>query len=639
MASVATSANLPVARDIPTTFATSFAQWWCSNADQSRMAEERLFRRLPFFRSSGDTTPVTGGVIARLRTLDLSGKGRYLNMLTISPVDSDSKEITQFSNVPPVVFLPGYGAGIGFFYRNFEAMGQWAAKRKTDVYALDWLGMGRSARVPFKINAKREDTKARVEEAESFFLDALEEWRVKMGIEKMSLVGHSLGAYLSTAYALKHPERVNQLILLSPAGVPRDPNTTEQPAGEIDLTPGNNGAASGGAVPATEDRVKEVRAEQRRAQREASTGWKVFSYLWEEGWSPFQVVRSAAFYGPWLVGKYSNRRFDLTEEEKRDVHDYIWHITRARGSGEYCIGHLLAPGAHARMPLVDRINALRMPITFAYGDRDWMDPAGGKASIERLKAAGNGISKMFMVPDSGHHVYMDNVSAVNRLIKQELDRRLLSFHNITINMSATVETVTKEAAQEVNQLADQDVDTVDTNARYFAYGARLRTALRASTRYIAYTSDIGEAFRPVVPPAVVTAAYGVSWAYLAGDVGYETYKAKRQGPSAVEAANFSEPTRLSILATQRAVFQSVASMGLPAITIHTVVKQATKAFVNVKNVRLLKLAWGPTFTGLAIVPFLPYMYDHPVEHATERIFDWVREQMIRENERKANKEL
>ncbi|KAG8715428.1 hypothetical protein FRC11_004207 [Ceratobasidium sp. 423] len=198
-------------------------------------------------------------------------------------------------------------------------------------------------------------------------------------------------------------------------------------------------------------------------------------------------------------------------------------------------------------------------------------------------------------------------------------------------------TVTKEATQEVNQLADRNVDSVDTNARYAAYGARLRTALRASTRYVAYTSDIGEAFRPVVPPIVVTAAYGVSWAYLAGDVGYETYKAKRQGPSAIEAANFSEPTRLSILATQRAVFQSVASMGLPAVTIHTMVKLATKAFVNVKNVRVK--AWGPTFTGLAIVPFLPYMYDHPVEHATERTFDWIREQIIKENENKAKKEL
>ncbi|KAG9101078.1 hypothetical protein FS749_010484 [Ceratobasidium sp. UAMH 11750] len=157
-------------------------------------------------------------------------------------------------------------------------------------------------------------------------------------------------------------------------------------------------------------------------------------------------------------------------------------------------------------------------------------------------------------------------------------------------MSTTVETVTKEATAEVNKLADQNVDTVDTNARYAAYGARLRTALRASTRYVAYTSDIGEAFRPVVPPAIVTAAYGISWAYVMGDVGYEAYKAKRQGPSPIEAANFSEPTRLTMIATKRAVFQSVASMyvlgsgmllslnsntgsrGLPALTIHTVVK-------------------------------------------------------------------
>lgn len=39
---------------------------------------------------------------------------------------------------------------------------------------------------------------------------------------------------------------------------------------------------------------------------------------------------------------------------------------------------------------------------------------------------------------------------------------------------------------------------------HLAYGARVRTALRAATRYVAYTSDVGEAFRPVVPPWVVT---------------------------------------------------------------------------------------------------------------------------------------
>ncbi|TFK27010.1 hypothetical protein FA15DRAFT_666742 [Coprinopsis marcescibilis] len=187
--------------------------------------------------------------------------------------------------------------------------------------------------------------------------------------------------------------------------------------------------------------------------------------------------------------------------------------------------------------------------------------------------------------------------------------------------------ITVEAAQQkVDQLADKDVDSVDSDIRYLAYGARLRTALRASTRYVAYTSDIGEAFRPVVPAWVVTAAYGVSWLYLSGDVAYESYKAHHRGPSPIEAANFSEPTRIGIAAVQRAAFQSIASMGLPALTIHTVVAQAKKAFVNAKNPRVKM--WGPTLTGLAVVPGLPYLFDHPVEHVTDRVFDWIRQRII-----------
>jgi len=107
---------------------------------------------------------------------------------------------------------------------------------------------------------------------------------------------------------------------------------------------------------------------------------------------------------------------------------------------------------------------------------------------------------------------------------------------------------------------------------------------------------VGEAFRPVVAPWIVRAAYGVSWTYLFGDVAYETYKARRRGPSPLEAATYSEPTRLAMVAVQRSVFQSVASMyvrpvdfgmshcslmmwiikhinrALPAFTIHSIVR-------------------------------------------------------------------
>lgn len=87
------------------------------------------------------------------------------------------------------------------------------------------------------------------------------------------------------------------------------------------------------------------------------------------------------------------------------MHEYIMNITLAKGSGEYCITHILEPSTQARMPLVDRIANLRknMPVTFVYGDHDWMDPMGGKQSVEALTKAGNANSKLYIVNDAGHH--------------------------------------------------------------------------------------------------------------------------------------------------------------------------------------------------------------------------------------------
>ncbi|KAK2004356.1 hypothetical protein LX36DRAFT_706302 [Colletotrichum falcatum] len=191
-------------------------------------------------------------------------------------------------------------------------------------------------------------------------------------------------------------------------------------------------------------------------------------------------------------------------------------------------------------------------------------------------------------------------------------------------------------------------ESTESNLRYAAYATRIRTILMSAHRYVAYTSDIGESFRPVAHPALVRSAYGVSWLYILGDVSYEGYKAywanqrilnphlqltERQAkitglPDAAsnattpsETATAGKVTPLNDYRTvmvQRAVFQSIASMGLPAFTIHSVVKYSGRALKNAKNPKIR--TWAPIGLGLAVVPFLPSLFDEPVENAVEWVF-------------------
>jgi fission process protein 1 len=208
-------------------------------------------------------------------------------------------------------------------------------------------------------------------------------------------------------------------------------------------------------------------------------------------------------------------------------------------------------------------------------------------------------------------------------------------------------------------------ESTESNVRYAAYASRFRTILLSAHRYVAYTSDIGESFRPIAHPIAIRAAYGVSWAYLIGDVGNEGYKAylrnqrtlKGEEESGTQTAatttaggenvQVGESRSLGVGMTaadnsvakqqrqaeggrvvpiedyravmaQRAVFQGLASMGLPAFTIHSIVRYSGRALKNAANTRLR--TWGPIGLGLAAVPALPYMFDGPVEIATEWVF-------------------
>lgn len=436
----------------------------------SRQAERNVLSYVPFLREAA--AEATGSQIQELAKSDpfgqrvwrssmveLSGKNRALNELAIERVGEQADDT--------LVMLHGYGAGLGFFYKNFEPLSRAPGWK---LYALDMLGMGNSARPNFRIHAK--DPKEKIAEAEGWFVDALEEWRKARQIEKFTLLGHSLGGYLAVSYALKYPGRLNKLILASPVGIPEDPwaVNAEMPEPE-ESTMANEFTQDQESIVSGEpagDNANFVQATDKKAAAAAAAAsksntttppkrpipsWLV--WLWDANVSPFSIVRLAGPLGPRFVSGWTSRRFNhLPPDEKEALHHYSYALFRQKGSGEYVLPYLLAPGAYARSPVINRIHevgrqvitpatdtapAVRetgLPIVFMYGENDWMDVAGGYAAEEKVKQRvvkalmhgteeekrnERGSAKVLVVRKAGHHLYLDNPDQFNEMVRAEMD--------------------------------------------------------------------------------------------------------------------------------------------------------------------------------------------------------------------------
>ena len=384
----------------------------------------------------------------------LSGKDRALNEFSVERVGEDIDQ--------NLVILHGYGAGLGFFYKNFEGLSR---VKGWKVYALDLLGMGRSSRPPFKLHSK--DRQKCITEAEDWFIDALEEWRVQRNINRFTLVGHSLGGYMSVAYALKYPGHLKKLILASPVGIPEDPYAVNAEMPEPtdsaltnEFSQDQQEDVKSSSNPKVPESAKQgdnnnfLNARSKREETSKSGGTvppaaprkplpKWLTYLWDANISPFSLVRWSGPLGPRFVSGWTSRRFShLASEEAQALHSYAYSLFKQRGSGEYALAYILAPGAFARSPLIRRIQGVGrqylqpdgstsstvesaarkrengIPIVFMYGENDWMDVAGGYAAEQKIKEektkilktasaddrkAENGSAKVLIIEKAGHH--------------------------------------------------------------------------------------------------------------------------------------------------------------------------------------------------------------------------------------------
>ncbi|XP_042031841.1 probable 1-acylglycerol-3-phosphate O-acyltransferase isoform X2 [Salvia splendens] len=328
----------------------SVLRWIPTSTDHIIAAEKRLLSLLKTPYVQEQVNIGSGPPGSRVRWFrSASDEPRFINTVTF-----DAKE-----GAPTLVMVHGYGASQGFFFRNFDAL---AARFR--VVAIDQLGWGGSSRPDFTCKS--------TEETEAWFIDSFEEWRKAKNLSNFVLLGHSFGGYVAAKYALKHPEHVQHLILVGPAGF-----TSE-----------------------TEHRSEWL-------TRFRAT-WKgaILNHLWESNFTPQKIVRGLGPWGPDLVRKYTSARFGsysdgsiLTEDESR--------LLTAKASGELCLKYIFSFGAFARKPLLQCASEWKVPTTFIYGHQDWMNYQGAQEARKQMKVP----CEIIRVPQAGHFVFIDNPNA------------------------------------------------------------------------------------------------------------------------------------------------------------------------------------------------------------------------------------
>ncbi len=371
---------------------TYITKWYRSNANIcSKEYEEQLLAAygieadssLSLGGGEGGDYPSGGHIFLGRVFLAPSPQGeRFINTLIIDKAGLKKEKGARRTNI---LFCHGFGAGLAMYNRNLKVLAETVPNAR--IYAIDWLGMGRSGRPPFPKYTGTND-EACLREALSFFLDSLEEWRAAQeDLDEVYIVAHSMGGYLATHYALRYPARVRKLILVGPMGV------NEQSQEQVGYF------ATGGQI-----------------------SW-LHSLLWNANLTPQQMIRCTGPLGARMLRKYILTHIlpkEATEKsrdkEHRALAHYLYEISRHCPSGEYAIAAFLRPGAWAKEPLSHVMGALACPTIFIYGDHDWTNVQYAQRALSNLSVPG----RVHTMTGLGHFCFAEDPEAFNRIVADEV---------------------------------------------------------------------------------------------------------------------------------------------------------------------------------------------------------------------------
>lgn len=456
--------NLRLVQKIP--FSVAWKIWWNSLRPNQLLD---LQKRLVDHHFPPDLDE-NSGVRREHRRVAIDSVGNYINEVCFEVTNGDGYETKH------VVFLHGYGASLGCFARNFPLVnGLKGQKFNYKVHFLDNISFGLSLNpkvasinywkpIPradhitihdskptdarnlykkyyklvdgydFHVDRFRRRQKTllpQLHDIESYYIDALENWRQSSKITKIDfLVGHSFGGYWSGSYAVRYPENLCSLVLLSPVGVERHAYAANAPipAQTEDITPSLDPTSL------------------RFLSRYPILSKKTISFWYYV--QPY-IPRLLKFMGPWGVAKYYDMWYSKlfavnkvieklggtkvftsanqlrygTNTECRLLIEYLYNSITNGTKSDTHIKYLLTPATTSRIPLFDKFasadkrDLAKYDMHVVYGQYDFMNSEAGEKLVEEVNSHGK-TAWFHVVPQGGHNLYIQNPFGTNDLLEK-----------------------------------------------------------------------------------------------------------------------------------------------------------------------------------------------------------------------------
>lgn len=347
------------------------------------------------------------------------------------------KNEVKSANPRTLVLMHGYASGVGFFYNNLEQF----SKKFDRVIAIDWLGFGASSRyskgnhvcpkrsifsdiIDNLLPTSNILPKHNPKDTTDFFVNGLHQFieddeELGTAENKFYIAGHSLGGYLTARYTLKHPEKIERLIMISPVGIEKIPDSLNI----LQLPWGVNLVRLLWSVNFTPQSILRLLPEQRGKKMVETSMHRRFGGRFEP--AQLEAISNYLYYissAPAANAEYALNSIMIPIASKKQPTDPAVLATITNERQRAAMGRNYRLSIHAREPLYDDFARIKsIPIYVAYGDDDWLSYDKVSDDIKALQDSGVNIS-LTTIKNAGHHLYLDNTQMFHDTINEWLEK-------------------------------------------------------------------------------------------------------------------------------------------------------------------------------------------------------------------------